>query len=68
MASRRTSKRKSGKRKGTAWTRFVTKLYRDNKHTNKNYTFKQAMKDAKKVYHLRPTSSRKSRRSSRKSR
>jgi len=33
-----------------AWAKFVTKFYKDKKKTNKNYKFKNAMKDAKKLY------------------
>jgi hypothetical protein len=33
-----------------AWAKFVTKFYKDKKKTNKNYKFKNAMKDAKKFY------------------
>jgi len=33
-----------------AWAKFLTKYYRDKKRTQKNYTFMQAMKDAKKEY------------------
>jgi len=32
------------------WTKFVTQYYHDQKQANKNYQFKDAMKDAKKVY------------------
>jgi len=32
-------------RKGNEWTRLVTKTYKKNKRSNKNYTFKQAIKD-----------------------
>lgn len=42
-------KRKTKKRKGNDWTRLVTETYKKNKH-QKNYTFKKAIKDAKKVY------------------
>ena len=34
----------------SAWTTHVTKYYRDRKRKNKNYSFKQAMKDAKSTY------------------
>jgi len=44
------SKRTTKKRKGNDWTRLVTKTFKDNKKKNKNYTFKQAILDAKKVY------------------
>ena len=33
-----------------SWIQCVTRVYRKNKKTNKNYTLKNAMKDAKKVY------------------
>jgi hypothetical protein len=33
-----------------SWSKFVTKFYKDKKRTNKNYKFKNAMKDAKKPY------------------
>ena len=44
------SKRTTKKRGGNDWTRLVTKTFKDNKKKNKNYTFKQAILDAKKVY------------------
>jgi hypothetical protein len=34
----------------SAWTTHVTKYYRDRKRKDKNYSFKQAMKDAKGSY------------------
>jgi hypothetical protein len=34
----------------SAWTNHVTKYYRDRKKKQKNYSFKQAMKDAKSSY------------------
>ena len=43
-------KAKTKKRRGNDWTRLVTKTFRDNRKKNKNYTFKQAILDAKKVY------------------
>jgi len=33
-----------------AWSKFVTKFYKDKKRTNKTYKFKDAMKDAKGPY------------------
>ena len=42
-------KTKTKKRKGNDWTRLVTETYNKNKH-QKNYTFKKAINDAKKVY------------------
>ena len=33
-----------------AWAKFLTKFYKDKKRTQKNYMFKDAMKDAQKVY------------------
>lgn len=33
-----------------AWAKFVTKYYKDKRRTNKDYKFKDAMKDAKVVY------------------
>jgi hypothetical protein len=47
---RKTAKKSGGKRKGNAWTKLVTKTFKDNRKTNKNYTFKQAIQDARKVY------------------
>lgn len=32
------------------WTKFVTNFYREKKRTNKNYKFKDAMKDARGEY------------------
>jgi hypothetical protein len=32
------------------WTTFVTDLYKKKHATNKNYTFKKALKDASKEY------------------
>ena len=34
----------------SAWTNHVTKYYKDRKKKDKNYSFKQAMKDAKSTY------------------
>lgn len=34
----------------SAWTTHVTKYYKDRKKKDKNYSFKQAMKDAKSTY------------------
>tara|TARA_B100001758_G_scaffold244536_2_gene256037 strand:+ start:54 stop:284 length:231 start_codon:yes stop_codon:yes gene_type:complete len=36
--------------KGSEWTRFVTSLYNEKKKQNANYMFKQALKDAGKLY------------------
>jgi hypothetical protein len=44
------AKRTTKKRKGNKWTHLVTVTFRNNKKKNKNYTFKQAILDAKKVY------------------
>ena len=39
------------KKKGkSAWTTFVTELYRKNKQKNPVYMFKTALKDAAKIY------------------
>lgn len=46
----RKSRKTAKKRKGNHWTRLVTKTYRKNKKSNKNYSFKQAIMDAKKIY------------------
>ena len=44
-------KRKTMKKKGkSAWTTFVTELYRKNKQKNPVYMFKTALKDAAKIY------------------
>lgn len=44
-------KRKTMKKKGkSAWTTFVTELYRKNKQKNPVYMFKNALKDAAKIY------------------
>lgn len=32
----------------SAWTEYVTKFYNDKKEQDKNYSFKQALKDASK--------------------
>jgi hypothetical protein len=43
--------RKTMKNKGkSAWTTFVTDLYRKNKQKNPVYMFKNALKDAAKIY------------------
>jgi hypothetical protein len=43
--------RKTMKKKGkSAWTTFVTDLYRKNKQKNPVYMFKNALKDAAKIY------------------
>ena len=43
--------RKTMKKKGkSAWTTFVTDLYRKNKQKNPGYMFKHALKDAAKIY------------------
>jgi hypothetical protein len=39
-----------GKRAPSAWTKFVTKFYHDEKKKNPEYKFSQALKDAAKVY------------------
>ena len=39
------------KKKGkSAWTTFVVELYRKNKQKNPVYMFKNALKDAAKIY------------------
>ena len=44
-------KHKTMKKKGkSAWTTFVTDLYRKNKQKNPVYMFKTALKDAAKIY------------------
>lgn len=45
--SRKTMKKKKGK---SEWTTFVTDLYKKNKKTNPLYMFKNALKDAAKIY------------------
>lgn len=35
-----------------AWSKFVTAYYKKQKKTNKNYKFKDAMKDAKGPYKM----------------
>ena len=45
--SRKTMKKKKGK---SEWTTFVTELYKKNKKTNPLYMFKNALKDAAKIY------------------
>jgi hypothetical protein len=47
--SKRGSRRR-GSRKLTPWNLFVKKHYRSHKATNKSYSFKQALKDAAKLY------------------
>jgi hypothetical protein len=42
--------KKGGKRKGNAWTKLVTKTYKSNHKKNKNYSFKQAIQDSRKIY------------------
>ena len=42
--------KKGGKRKGNEWTKLVTKTYKTNHKRNKDYTFKQAIKDSRKLY------------------
>ncbi len=39
-----------GKRAPSAWTKFVTKYYHDQKKKNPEYKFSQALKDAAKEY------------------
>ena len=39
----------------SAWTIFLTKFYNDKKKTNPGYKFKDAMKDAAKVYKKSPS-------------
>ena len=51
----------------SAWTTHVTKYYKDRKRKDKNYSFKQAMKDAKSTY-KRKSSSRTRTKKSRRSR
>jgi hypothetical protein len=41
---------KAGKRKGNEWTKLVTKTYKTNHKRNKEYTFKQAIQDSRKLY------------------
>ena len=41
----------------SAWTTHVTKYYKDRKRKDKNYSFKQAMKDAKSTYKRKEGSS-----------
>jgi hypothetical protein len=57
--SRKTMRRKSVKhtkkaarktaKKGNKWSQFVTKVYRDNHKKNSNYTFMEALKEAKRL-------------------
>jgi len=42
--------KKDGKRKGNEWTKLVTKTYKANHKKDKEYTFKQAIQDARKMY------------------
>jgi outer membrane biosynthesis protein TonB len=42
--------RKTAKKPKSAWTTFVTKLYKKKKLTNPLYMFKDALKDAAKLY------------------
>ena len=42
--------RKTAKKPKSAWTTFVTSLYKKNKRTNPLYMFKDALKDAAKLY------------------
>ena len=42
--------KKGGKRKGNEWTKLVTKTYKANHKKDKNYSFKQAIQDARKLY------------------
>ena len=42
--------KKGGKRKGNNWTKLVTRTYKTNHKKDKNYSFKQAIQDARKVY------------------
>lgn len=44
------SAQSGGKRAPSAWTKFVTKYYHDEKKKNPEYKFSQALKDAAKVY------------------
>lgn len=37
--------------KMTEWTSLVKKTFHEGRRSNKNYSFKQALKDAKKHYH-----------------
>lgn len=48
MAHKKTMKK--GGKKQTKWMKLVRSMLRHNKKTNKNYTLRQAMKDAKMVY------------------
>ena len=34
----------------SAWTKHVTRFYREQKKNNKSYKFKNALKDARKTY------------------
>jgi hypothetical protein len=44
------SAQSGGKRAPSAWTKFVTKYYHDQKKKNPEYKFSQALKDAAKEY------------------
>lgn len=44
------SAQSGGKRAPSAWTKFVTKYYHDQKKKNPDYKFSQALKDAAKEY------------------
>ena len=56
--SRKNKPKKGGKSKGKTakkkkqsnWTKFVTELYKQNKLKNPNYMFKEALKEAAKLY------------------
>lgn len=37
-------------KKSNPWTVHVSKVFKDGKKKNSNYTFTQALKDAKKTY------------------
>lgn len=56
--SRKNKPKKGGKHKGKTaknkkqsnWTKFVTELYKQNKLKHPSYMFKEALKDAAKIY------------------
>lgn len=56
--SRKNKPKKGGKKNGKTakkkkqsnWTKFVTELYKQNKLKNPNYMFKEALKEAAKLY------------------
>ena len=56
--SRKNKPKKGGKKKGKTaknkkqsnWTKFVTELYKQNKLKHPSYMFKDALKDAAKIY------------------